>query len=151
MKKEAIFPESLPLPRVEYSPAIRAGPFVFISGQVASDFKTGIPPEAAINPIFPNHGLNIERQANYIANNLRTSLEASGSSLEQCVSFTLFHTDPDELHGAGQVLQQAFGCFPPKRLPFLQSHGLTNSPAQTPFLACLAFCSLGTYWVEYLR
>ncbi len=109
MKKEAIFPESLPLPRVAYSPAIKAGPFVFISGQVASDFKTGIPPEAAINPNFPNHGLNIERQANYIANNLRTSLEASGSSLEQCVSFTLYHTDADELHGAAQVLQKTFG------------------------------------------
>ena len=109
MKREAIFPESLPLPRVAYSPAVKAGPFVFISGQVASDFKTGIPPEATINPNFPNHGLNIERQANYIANNLRTTLEAAGSSLEQCVSFTLYHTDAHELHGAAQVLQQTFG------------------------------------------
>ena len=110
MKREAIFPESLPLPRVAYSPAVKAGPFVFISGQVASDFKTGIPPEATINPNFPNHGLNIERQANYIANNLRTTLEAAGSSLEQCVSFTLYHTDAHELHGAAQVLQQTFGA-----------------------------------------
>ncbi len=109
MKREAIFPESLPLPRVAYSPAVKAGPFVFISGQVASDFKTGIPPEATINPNFPNHGLNIERQANYIADNLRTTLEAAGSSLEQCVSFTLYHTQPQELHGAAQVLQQTFG------------------------------------------
>ena len=110
MKREAIFPESLPLPRVAYSPAVKAGPFVFISGQVASDFKTGIPPEATINPNFPNHGLNIERQANYIADNLRTTLEAAGSSLEQCVSFTLYHTDAHELHGAAQVLQQTFGA-----------------------------------------
>ena len=109
MKREAIFPESLPLPRVAYSPAVKAGPFVFISGQVASDFKTGIPPEATINPNFPNHGLNIERQANYIADNLRVTLEAAGSSLEQCVSFTLYHTDAHELHGAAQVLQQTFG------------------------------------------
>ncbi|MCY4385947.1 MAG: RidA family protein [Desulfurellaceae bacterium] len=110
MKKEAIFPESLPLPRVAYSPAVKAGPFVFISGQLASDFKTGIPPEAAINPNFPNHGLNIERQASYIADNLRLTLEAAGSSLEQCVSLTLYHTDAHELHGAAQVLRQTFGA-----------------------------------------
>ena len=97
------------MPRVAYSPAVKAGPFVFISGQVASDFKTGIPSEAAINPNFPNHGINIEQQANYIANNLRTTLEASGSSLEQCVSFTLYHTDANELHSASQVLQRTFG------------------------------------------
>ena len=109
MKKEAIFPEALPRPRVAYSPAVKAGPFVFISGQVASDFQTGIPPAATINPNFPHHGSNIERQTRYIANNLRATLEAAGSSLEQCVSFTLYHTHTQELHGASEVLQQTFG------------------------------------------
>lgn len=109
MKKEAIFPEALPRPRVAYSPAVKAGPFVFISGQVASDFQTGIPPAATINPNFPHHGSNIERQTRYIANNLRATLEAAGSSLEQCVSFTLYHTHTQELHTASEVLQQTFG------------------------------------------
>src|SRR5262249_45522769 len=54
MKKEAIFPADLPQPRVAYSPAVKAGPLVFVSGQVASDFKTGIPPQVSLNPNFPH-------------------------------------------------------------------------------------------------
>ena len=40
MIKEALFPPELPRPRVAYSPAIKAGPFVFVSGQLASDLNT---------------------------------------------------------------------------------------------------------------
>jgi enamine deaminase RidA (YjgF/YER057c/UK114 family) len=109
MKKEAIFPADLPQPRVAYSPAVKAGSLVFISGQVASDFQTGIPPAASINPNFPHHGSSIERQARFICNNLRKTLEAAGSSPEQSLFLALFHTDTGELHGASQVLQQTFG------------------------------------------
>jgi enamine deaminase RidA (YjgF/YER057c/UK114 family) len=37
MKKEAIFPAALPKPVMGYSPVVKAGPYVFVSGQVASD------------------------------------------------------------------------------------------------------------------
>ena len=68
-----------------YSPVVKAGPLVFISGQVASDFKIGVPPEARTNAQFPHHGSNIERQTAFIANKLEAALEDAGSSLANCV------------------------------------------------------------------
>jgi enamine deaminase RidA (YjgF/YER057c/UK114 family) len=44
---EAIWPgleAEVPKPLMPYSPAIRAGGWVFIAGTIASDFKTGLAP-----------------------------------------------------------------------------------------------------------
>ena len=46
LEPEAIWPgleEGVPKPIMPYSPAIKAGGWVFIAGQLASDFKTGLP------------------------------------------------------------------------------------------------------------
>ena len=109
MKKEAVFPASLPKPVMGYSPVVKAGPLVFVSGQVASDFKTGVPPEARTNARFPHHGSNIEWQTAFIANKLEAALTDAGSSLANCVFLNLYHTHLHELHGASKILQQAFG------------------------------------------
>ena len=45
---EAIWPglgAGVPKPLMPYSPAIRAGGWVFIAGTIASDFKTGLAPD----------------------------------------------------------------------------------------------------------
>ena len=110
MKKEAIFPAALPKPVMGYSPVVKAGPLVFVSGQVASDFKTGVPPEARTNARFPHHGSNIERQTAFIANKLEAALGDAGSSLANAVFLNLYHTHAHELHGALKMLQQAFGA-----------------------------------------
>jgi len=47
-----------------------AGPLVFAAGQIASDSRTGIPPEARVDPAFPYYGSDIKRQTGYILNNL---------------------------------------------------------------------------------
>ena len=74
MSKQALFPPELPRPRVAYSPAVKAGPFVFVSGQLASDLNTGTPQRATINPNFPWHGSEISRQTRYIGENIEASL-----------------------------------------------------------------------------
>ena len=81
LTKEALFPPELPRPRVAYSPAIKAGPFVFVSGQLASDLNTGTPAHATINPAFPHHGAEIERQTRYIGSNIEVCLRAGGAKL----------------------------------------------------------------------
>jgi enamine deaminase RidA (YjgF/YER057c/UK114 family) len=46
--KEAVWPgleAGVPKPLMPYSPAIKAGDWVFIAGQIASDFQTGLAPE----------------------------------------------------------------------------------------------------------
>ena len=110
MKKQVIFPESMPRPRVAYSPLVKAGPFVYVSGQLASDFSTGIPTAAKINAEFPHHGSNIERQTDFVLKYLRTTLEAGGSSLENCLLLGIYQTDPDELYGMARTMQDVFGA-----------------------------------------
>ena len=46
--REAVWPgleAGVPKPLMPYSPAIKAGGWVFIAGTIASDFKTGLAPQ----------------------------------------------------------------------------------------------------------
>ena len=61
-----------------YSQAIRAGDFVFVSGQVAVDVRTGKLVEG------------IEAQTRQVLDNLRTVLAAGGATLAQVVKVTIF-------------------------------------------------------------
>jgi len=122
MKKQAIFPSDMPRPRVAYSPVVKAGPFVFVSGLLASDMVSGTPQEAKINPNFPNLGSTIERQARFVCDNLGRCLRAAGTSLENTVFFMAFQTNPADLHGCSRVMQQAFGkeAAPPSTTIFVE-------------------------------
>lgn len=113
LTKEALFPPELPRPRVAYSPAIKAGPFVFVSGQLASDLNTGTPAHATINPAFPHHGAEIERQTRYIGSSIEVCLRAGGAKLEHVVHLTNYLTDPRDQAGASRGLQACFGGTPP--------------------------------------
>jgi enamine deaminase RidA (YjgF/YER057c/UK114 family) len=65
-----------------YSAAIRAGDFLFVSGQVGSH-KDGSP-----EPDF-------ERQVGLAFENLESTLKAAGCSFDDVVDVTTFHTDPE--------------------------------------------------------
>ena len=109
MKKQALFPPELPRPRVAYSPAVQAGPFVFVSGQLASDLSSGTPAHATINAEFPHHGSDIERQVDFICDNIAVCLKSGGARLEHVVHFTNYLTDPRDQAGATRALQGRFG------------------------------------------
>ena len=67
-----------PKPLANYSEAMRAGSLVFAAGQIASDYKTGIPAEARKHPAFPFYGSDIKLQSHYILKNLsRTFAESA--------------------------------------------------------------------------
>ncbi len=61
-----------------YSQAIRAGDFVFVSGQIAVNVRTGKLAEG------------IEAQTRQVLDNLRAVLTAAGASLAQVVKVTIF-------------------------------------------------------------
>jgi enamine deaminase RidA (YjgF/YER057c/UK114 family) len=78
---EAIWPglgAGVPKPLMPYSPAIRAGGWVFIAGTIASDFKTGLAPEVkeaiAANPFLAEE---LELQGRYVLRNLFNTMKAS--------------------------------------------------------------------------
>jgi enamine deaminase RidA (YjgF/YER057c/UK114 family) len=68
-----------------YSPALKAGNWVFVSGHLASDYVHPVAPEAQVDPSLPFHGDALDLQSWYILENMRKTVEAAGASLDQVV------------------------------------------------------------------
>ena len=94
-------------PLAGYSPAIRAGDFVFLAGQVPTDWKSGIAPEARVDPNFWE-GSRIERETRYILENMALTLEAAGSSMPNVVKAQVYLTDINDLPRLDRVWREAF-------------------------------------------
>jgi 2-iminobutanoate/2-iminopropanoate deaminase len=76
---------SVPPPVGAYSPAVRAGPFVFVSGQVPRNPETG-----------ELIGDDIESQTRQVIANVRRALEAADASLSDVVSVNVYLADIDD-------------------------------------------------------
>ena len=87
-----------------YSQAIKAGGFVFVSGQIPIDPETGE---------FVSGG--ITEQTNRVLKNLAAVLEAAGSSLDRVVKTTVFLADMKEFSGMNEVYATYFTGAPPAR------------------------------------
>ena len=103
-----------PQPVAHYSEAMTAGPLVFAAGQIASDFTTGIPPEARVDPAFPYYGSDVKRQTEYILNNLSKTFEAAGTSLDNVVKAQVFLTDLNNFFAFDEVWKEFFRTPPPR-------------------------------------
>src|SRR5215467_4043263 len=77
-----VIKSDVPQPLANYSEASQAGDLIFAAGQLASDFKTGVPAEARKHPNFPFYGSDIKLQTRFVLENLKKTFEAAGSSLE---------------------------------------------------------------------
>jgi len=116
LQPEVIEGTSVPKPRANYTPAVKYGDWVFLAGQLASDFSdTGIPPQAKVDPAFPFYGSDIELQTDYTLSNLKALLEEAGSDLEHVVKAQVFLKDLNDFHGFDEVWRKYFGDNPPPR------------------------------------
>lgn len=75
----------VPPPAGAYSPAAKAGPFVFVSGQVPRDPVTG---ELV--------GNDVESQTKQVIANVERALRAAGAELGDVVSVTVYLTNIDD-------------------------------------------------------
>ena len=93
-----------PFQGAPYSQAIKAGAFVFVSGQLALE---------------PGHtelrGGSIQEQTEQVFANLRAILEEAGSSLERLVKTTVFLQNLDDFQGMNEVYTRHVGDRPPAR------------------------------------
>ena len=103
-----------PRPLAHYTEAVRVGDLVFAAGQLASDFKTGIPPEAKVDPAFPYYGSDIKRQTDFILKNLKKTFEAAGGSLDNVVKAQVFMMDLKDFNAFDEVWKQYFKTPPPR-------------------------------------
>jgi enamine deaminase RidA (YjgF/YER057c/UK114 family) len=103
-----------PKPLANYSEASRIGDLVFAAGQLASDFKNGVAPEAKRHANFPYYGSEIQLQTEYIMQHLKNTFETAGSSLDHVVKAQVFLTDLNDFAGFDQVWKKYFKVPPPR-------------------------------------
>jgi len=75
----------VPPPAGAYSPAAKAGPFVFVSGQVPRDPATG-----------ELIGNDVESQTRQVMKNVERALNASGAELSDVVSIIVYLSNIDD-------------------------------------------------------
>ena len=97
-EKSAVRTEAAPAPfqGSPYSQAIRAGSFVFVSGQL------GVTPSGELV------GETIEEQTEQVFANLKAILEAAGSSLDRVVKTTCFLSDLGNFSAFNEVYRRHF-------------------------------------------
>jgi len=93
-----------PFQGAPYSQAIKAGGFVFVSGQLA------LAPGAS-----EMAGSTIGEQTEQVFDNLEAILAEAGSGLDRIVKTTVFLTDLDEFQGMNEVYARRVGEAPPAR------------------------------------
>jgi 2-iminobutanoate/2-iminopropanoate deaminase len=104
LAKEVIIPKGSARPLAPYSPGIRAGDFIFTSGQIGLDPETGK---------LVSGGVKAEtKQA---LENLKKILEAVGSSLDHVVKVTVYLKDIDDYGLVNEVYASYFNNYPPAR------------------------------------
>jgi len=106
MSKEAVRTEAAPAPfqGAPYSQAIKAGEFVFVSGQLA--LRPGESQMVADE---------IGAQTEQVFANLRAILEEAGTSLDRLVKTTVFLQTLDDFPGMNEVYAKHVGDTPPAR------------------------------------
>jgi 2-iminobutanoate/2-iminopropanoate deaminase len=101
---ERITPPGSVTPHGPYSPAVRAGDFVFVSGQ------------AAVDPVTQewDYG-DVQHETRRVLNNIRIILEGSGASMQDVVKCTVFLKDGRDFAAMNAVYAEFFGEAKPAR------------------------------------
>lgn len=96
-QKRAIQPENGPVAVGPYSPAVRVGDWVFCSGQIPLDPKTGQLVQGSI-----------VEQTRQCLENLKAVLAEAGLELKHVVKTTVFMTDLSQFPAMNEVYAQYF-------------------------------------------
>ena len=102
--RDVILTDRGPKPIGPYSQAVWTNGFLYVSGQVALDPKTG-----------EMTGADIRQQTQRVLENLKGILEAAGSNLHHDVKTTVFLKDMNEFAAMNEVYGNFFTSAPPAR------------------------------------
>ena len=102
--REIVLTDRGPKPIGPYSQAIKANSFLFVSGQVALDPKTG--------EFSPG---DIRQQTERVLENVKGIVEAAGSHLNHVVKTTVFLKDINDFAAMNEVYAKFFPSTPPSR------------------------------------
>ncbi len=102
--KTIIKTENAPLPVGPYSQAVKAGPFLFCSGQIAIDPKT--------NQVQLG---SVEEQTELVMKNIDAVLKAAGAEWSQIVKTNIFLMSMDDFPKVNEIYGRYFPAHPPAR------------------------------------
>jgi 2-iminobutanoate/2-iminopropanoate deaminase len=101
---ERLSPPGVPIPRGPYSPAVRAGGFVFVAGQVAIDTSTDQLSSG-----------DIAHETRVVLNNVKRVLEGAGATMAQVVRVGVYIKDGADFAAMNAVYAEFFGDAKPAR------------------------------------
>jgi len=101
---ERLSPPGIAQPRGPYSPAVRAGGFIYFSGQVPIDPVTNTPVTG-----------DVKAETRQVLTNVRRILEGCGASLADVVKCCVFLADVRDFAAMNEVYTEFFGAAKPAR------------------------------------
>ena len=101
---ERLSPPGVPAPRGPYSPAVKAGGFVYVSGQVPVDTSTQ---QLSLG--------DIKSETRLVLNNTRAILEGAGASLAQVIKCNVYLANGADFAAMNEVYAEFFGEHKPAR------------------------------------
>ncbi len=126
---DIISTEKAPAAVGPYSQALKAGPFVFCSGQIGLDAKSG-----------KLVGTDIELQTRQALMNLQMVLNAAGLDLSDVVRATVYLVDMNDFAKVNAIYKDIFGNSKPSRVT-VQVAGLPLGALIE--IACIAYTENG--------
>ena len=102
--KDVVLTDRGPKPIGPYSQAIKSNGFLFASGQIAFDPKTG-----------EMVGGDIRQQTERVLENVKAIVEAGGVNLSHVVKTTVFLKDMNDFAAMNEVYARYFTAAPPAR------------------------------------
>jgi 2-iminobutanoate/2-iminopropanoate deaminase len=101
---ERIIPPGVPIPKSPYSPAVRAGDFIFVSGQGPND------------PVTNQMSFgDIKHETRVVLNNVKRILEGCGASMADVVKCSVFLSDGKDFAAMNEIFAEFFGDHKPAR------------------------------------
>ena len=101
---ERLFPPGVPMPKNPYSPAVKAGGFIFVSGQIPMDSVSS----------EMSYG-DIRHEARITLGNIQRILEGSGATLANVVKVNVYLANEADFAQMNEIYIEFFGRDRPAR------------------------------------
>ncbi len=104
MDRQIVHTDKAPKPVGPYSQGIKAGGWLYVSGQLPMDPQTG----AVVDGAFAS-------QVRAVLDNVKAIIEAGGSDLDNVVKVTIYLTDMDRFPELNAIYEEYFAASRPAR------------------------------------
>ena len=121
---QRISPPGVPAPRGPYSPAVRAGDFIYVSGQV--------PVDPATQQVVLG---DIRQETRQVLSNIQRILEGCGASLSDVVKCSVYLRDGKDFQGMNEVYAEYFGAAKPARTTVVAAFALPDIKVEIDAIA----------------